>query len=175
MAALASAPVAVDFVAPSGLNPDSVRVLTPGKTESLPLKVEWRNPKARVSFLSTGAGLYSVYFDEGGKGETERAPEPAMIGTGDRITYGRPGVRGNVAVGLWPHPTAFDVDGDGKIDLIVGCADRPYNGTYYFRNIGTNEEPLYSRGEWWGPGTKELTAADFNGDGAMDLVTTGGY
>jgi hypothetical protein len=53
----------------------------------------------------------------------------AMIGTGDRVTYGRAGVRGRLAVGLWPHPVAFDYDGDGKIDLVVGCPDRPYNGT----------------------------------------------
>ena len=171
----AHAPVAIDFSAAAGFNPDSVRVLAPGITVSLPLKVEWRNPKARVSFLATGAREYSVYFDEGASGETERALEPAMIGTGDRITFGRPGVQGNLAVGLWPHPAAFDFDGDGKIDLIVGCADRPYNGTYFFRNIGTNDAPLYSRGEWWGPGPKELTAADFDGDGAIDLVTTGGY
>ena len=168
-------PVAVEFEAPAQFNPDSVRVIPQGSHDTLPVKVEWKAPHARVSFLSTEAREYGIYFDRANEGETTRAPEPAMIGTGDRITYGHAGVRGKLSVGLWPHPAALDFDGDGKIDLIVGCADRPYNGTYLFRNIGTNEKPLYSRAEWLGPGAKEIVAADFNGDGAVDLVVSGGY
>lgn len=168
-------PIAVDLTAPAAFNPDSVRVLAEGAAEPLPLKVEWRVPNARISFASTGAKSYAIYFDENMHGETQRAPEPAMIGTGDRVTYGRPNVRGRVAVGLWPHPAPLDFDGDGDTDLIIGCADRPYNGIYLFRNIGSNDKPLYSRAEWMGPSTKELTAADFDGDGATDLVFNGGY
>jgi hypothetical protein len=116
-----------------------------------------------------------VYFDVHGAGETERMAEPAMVGAGDRITYGHAGVRGRLSVGLWAHPVALDFDGDGNIDLIVGCPDHPYNGTYLFRNVGTNSKPLFDRAEWLGPGKKDLVAADFNGDGAIDLVVSGGY
>ena len=45
----------------------------------------------------------------------------------------------------------LDFDGDGNIDLIVGCPDHPYNGTYLFRNIGTNAKPLFDRAQWLGP------------------------
>jgi hypothetical protein len=103
------------------------------------------------------------------------AAEPAMIGTGERITYGRAGVRGKLSVGLWAYPAPLDFDGDGSIDLIVSCTDRPSNGTYLFRNLGSNSKPLFARAEWLGPGHKDLVAADFNGDGAIDLVTSGGY
>jgi hypothetical protein len=168
-------PLSVDFEFAGNLNPNSVRVIPRGSTESLPLKVEWKIPQARVSFLSTAAPEYVIYFDRGNAGEVVAAPEPAMIGTGDRVTFGVPGVRGKLSVGLWAHPAAFDVDGDGRIDMVVGCADRPYNGTYFFRNIGSNEKPLFARGEWTGKGAKELVAADFNGDGALDLVVSGGY
>ncbi len=67
------------------------------------------------------------------------------------------------------------MDRDGNMDLVVGCADRPYNGIYYFRNLGTNERPLFDRAEWLGPMKRDLVSADFNGDGAVDLVYSGGY
>ncbi len=34
---------------------------------------------------------------------------------------------------------------------------------------------MFDRAEWWGPGKKDLVAADFNGDGRTDLVYSGGY
>lgn len=173
--ATAGVPLALDLHLPPEFNPDSVRVIAGGKSDMVPSKTEWRNPRARISFHSTGANTYFIYFDESDRGETKRLAAPAMAGTGDRITYGRVGVRGRVAVGLQPKPAALDADGDRDIDLVIACPDRPYNGTYLFTNIGSNAKPLYERAVWLGPGLRELTAADFNGDGAIDLVTTGGY
>jgi hypothetical protein len=171
----AGRPVWFDARVPDDFNPDSVRVIASTGGSIIPSKVDWREGRARFSWLSTSAPSYFIYFDKGSGGETKRMPEPAMIGAGDRITYGRPGVRGKLAVGLWAHPAALDFDGDGDIDLIVGCADRPYNGTYLFTNMGTNEQPVFDRAQWMGPGRKDLVAADFNGDGATDIVASGGY
>ena len=168
-------PIAADLTMPPAFNPDSIRIIPEDSGRILPAKVEWRNPSVRVSFISTGASGYWLYYDEGNLGETGRLAVPAMIGTGDRITFGRLGVRGRVAVGLQPRPAALDTDGDGDMDLVISCPDRPYNGTYLFTNIGSNADPLYDRAEWLGPGQKELTAADFDGDGRLDLVTSGGY
>jgi len=167
-------PVWVDLELPAAFQPDSVRVFAEDGTAA-PAKTEWRNPRARIAWRSTGAPRYYVYFDQGAAGETARLVEPAMIGAGDRVTFGRPGVRAPLAVGLWGHPAAFDFDGDAKVDVIVSCPDRPFNGTYIFRNIGTAGEPLFDRGEWLGRGHRDLVAADFDGDGAIDLVTSGGY
>jgi hypothetical protein len=169
-AAPAGMPIAVNLKLPDAFNPDSLRIVP-----ATPAKVEWRRPNARVSFVSTGERVHYIYFDTGNRGEAKRLPEPFAIGTGDRMTYGRAGVRSRAAVGLWPHPSAFDVDDDGDTDLVVGCADRPFNGTYLFRNIGSNDNPLYDRAEWLAPGSKELTAGDVNGDGAIDIVVSGGY
>jgi hypothetical protein len=168
-------PVAATESLARNFNPDSVRVIGPVSREIIPSKVDWRIPRVRVSWVSRGAGTYHVYFDVHGAGETERMADPAMVGAGDRITFGRAGVRGRLSVGLWAHPVALDFDGDGNIDLIVGCPDHPYNGTYLFRNVGANGKPLFDRAEWLGPGKKDLVAADFNGDGAIDLVVSGGY
>src|SRR5689334_22133018 len=118
-------PVWEDTELPDKFNPDSVRVLVKGSVLAIPAKIEWRPPKARISWISTGAPEYSVYFDLENGGETYRAPEPAMLGTGDRVTYGRLGVRGKLGVGLWAHPAALDFDYDGNIDLIVSCPDHP--------------------------------------------------
>ncbi|MGH9662177.1 MAG: hypothetical protein ACRD96_26750, partial [Bryobacteraceae bacterium] len=85
-AAPAGMPVAVDMKLPADFNPDSMRVRA--GAARVGSKVEWRRPAARVSFVSTGAPSYDLYFDTGARGETERLAEPAMVGTGDRITYG---------------------------------------------------------------------------------------
>ncbi len=163
-------PVWVDIELPAAFSPDSVRVY--GAAGPLPAKVDWRMPRARIAWLSDGTGKYNVYFDHGRDGETERLIEPAMIGAGDRLTFGRRGVRAPLSVGLWAHPAAVDVDGDGDIDLVVSCPDRPFNGTYLFRNLGG---ALFDRGQWMGRGHSDMVAADFNGDGAVDLVVSGGY
>jgi hypothetical protein len=172
-AAPAGEPVLFEGELPEGLNPNSVRVI--GAAAPLASKTEWRAPHARISWRSPGPPGVWIYFDIGKAGETARADEPAMVGTGDRVTYGRAGVVGPAAVGLWPHPTAFDFDGDGNIDLVTACADRPSNGIYLFRNLRTNADPLFDRGEWLGPSRKDMVAADFDGDGAIDLVVSGGY
>ncbi len=173
--AQSGSPVWLDAELPPDFNPDSVRVLPENGGAVIPAKTEWRRPRARVSWRSTGSASYFVYFDTRNNGETARLAAPAMVGTGDRLTYGRAGVKGNLAVGLWAFPAPVDMDGDGDPDLAVACTDRPYNGTYLFKNIGSEEQPLFDRAEWLGPAAKDLVAADFNGDGALDLVTKGGY
>jgi hypothetical protein len=170
----AGQPVVASQEAPPAFNPDSVRVIGPGAADPIPSKVEWRTPRMTVGWISRGPGAYQIYFDEGRAGETERRVAPAMIGAGDRITYGRR-VNGRLSVGLWAYPAALDLDGDGAIDVIVSCTDNPYNGIYLFRNLGSNDNPLFDRAEWLGPAKKDLVAADFNGDGAIDLVASGGY
>ena len=157
----AGVPVLVSAQLPSQINPDSIRVIRSGSEAAVPAKTDWRVPDAQIRFRSQGPGKYHIYFDTRGAGETERLPEPAMIGSGDRITYGRMGVKGRLSVGLWAHPVVLDFDGDGKLDLIVGCSDRPYNGIYLFRNLGTNEQPLFDRAEWLGPGKKDLVGRRF--------------
>jgi len=130
-------PVLLTHDVPAGFNPDSVRVIRSTSPEVIPAKVEWRVPQMKVSWLSKGPGAYHAYFDIGRAGETARLAEPAMVGTGDPISYGRASVRGHLGVGLWSHPAALDFDGDGNIDLVVSCAG-PSAGTYLFRNLGGN-------------------------------------
>lgn len=168
-------PLLLNTRLPSEFFADSLRVVEHGSGKIVPAKLEWRAPNARIAWRSTGSSIYYVYFDLGRNGETNRLPEPAMVGAGDRVSFGRAGVRAKLSVGLWPRAVALDFDQDGATDIIVGCPDVLYSGTYLFRNIGTNASPLFDRAEWIGSATRDLVAADFNGDGAVDFVVSGGY
>jgi len=154
--------------------PGSVRIRAAASAASaiLASKMSWRDSKVTISWISTGASSYEI----DPSGSRPRGVEPAMVGTGDRVTFGLPGVTGRLATGLYAHPAVVDMDADGRPDLIVSSPDRPFNGIYYFHNIGTSRnEPLFERPVWWGPAKPDLTAADFNGDGKVDLVFRGGY
>jgi hypothetical protein len=175
VAAPTGRPVLVKDIVPAGFNPDSVRVISAASPAIIPAKVEWQTPGVEVRWISRGPGTYYLYFDVQGSGESKRLLQPAMTGAGDRITYGRAGAKGWLSLGLRAYPAALDFDGDGNLDLIVSCAGRTYNGIYFFRNLAATADPLFDRAEWLGPGRADMVGADFNGDGAIDLVVSGGY
>ena len=60
------------------------------------------------------------------------APEVPLV----RLDYQNPKLVVDLAVGLWAEPLPIDYDGDGDLDLVVCCPDKPYNGTYLFENPG---------------------------------------
>ncbi len=68
----------------------------------------------------------------------------------DRLKYNNPGLTVDLGVGLWAFPLPMDFNGDGKLDLVVSCPDKPYNGTYVFENPGTdtaqNAMPVFKAG-----------------------------
>jgi hypothetical protein len=170
----AGIPIRLEIPVTRGFSPDSVRLYEDASGKPLPVKVEYRRPTAWLHFISTGATRYRATWDTFGVGETGRQAAPAMVGSGDRVTFGRAGVRGKLAVGLYSHAAALDWDGDGDLDLLVSSPDRPYNGTYLFRNIGTNPEPLFDRAIWLAPALKDLIVADVNGDGKPDATSSAG-
>ncbi|MBZ2179636.1 MAG: VCBS repeat-containing protein [Acidobacteria bacterium] len=148
------------------LDSPAAQVLYSGRP--LPAKIDFRGPHSRLFFLSQGPGNYTVQ-------PGPPTPEPALIGAGDRVTYGRPHVRARLGVGLYAHPGALDMDADGDLDLILTCPDRPFNGIFLATNLGSNTQPLFSRPLWLGPAVKDPVVADANGDGHLDLVYSGGY
>ncbi len=56
----------------------------------------------------------------------------------ERLQYNNPSLVVDLGVGLWAWPLPMDYDGDGDYDLVVSCADKPYNGTYFFENPDGN-------------------------------------
>jgi len=51
-----------------------------------------------------------------------------------RIKFNNPDQVVDLGAGLWAQPVPMDYDGDGDMDLLVSCRDKPYNGIYLFEN-----------------------------------------
>ena len=170
----AGVPVRMEIPVSRGFEMDLLRLYEEDGRKPIPVKVDYHRPSAWLYFVSSGAKKYVATWDVFRQGETERIAAPAMVGSGDRVTYGRAGVRGKLSVGLYSHAIALDWDNDGDMDLLVASPDRPYNGTYFFRNIGTQAEPLYDRAIWMAPALKNLAIGDVDGDGKLDATSAGG-
>ena len=69
------------------------------------------------------------------------APAPAA-GTMPRLAHHNPGLLADLGVGLWAWPLPIDYNRDGRMDLVVVCTDKPFNGTWYFENSGDVDPQL---------------------------------
>jgi hypothetical protein len=69
------------------------------------------------------------------------ASAPAA-GTMPRLAHQNPGLLADLGVGLWAWPLPIDYNRDGRMDLVVVCTDKPFNGTWYFENSGEVDPQL---------------------------------
>ncbi|HUY36875.1 MAG TPA: VCBS repeat-containing protein [Pirellulales bacterium] len=105
----------------------------------------------------------------------------ANEGTRERPAYGtaKALVAAGIPIGV-PHgdagPFAADWDGDGRLDLLVGCGA---GSVFLYRNQGSTGEPALAVAEELvsesnassRPGIRsKLCVIDFNGDGRLDLL-----
>jgi hypothetical protein len=61
------------------------------------------------------------------------------------VKYNNQGLLTDLGVGLWGTPIPVDYDNDGLMDIIMSCHDTPYHGLYFFKNIGTKNNPTFDK------------------------------
>jgi hypothetical protein len=78
----------------------------------------------------------------------------------ERLSFNNPGLVVDLAVGLRGWPLPMDYNGNGLIDLVVVCSDVPYDGVYFFENIGRKDAqtglPIFSKAKRLGDARKHL-------------------
>ena len=78
-------------------------------------------------------------------------PSTTYAATLERLKFNHPGLVVDLAAGLWAFPLPMDFDGDGALDLLIDCPDKPYNGVYFFANPARSPAdpmPVFKPGRW---------------------------
>ncbi len=64
-----------------------------------------------------------------------------------RLEYNHAGLVVDLGAGLWAWPLPMDVNGDGRMDIVVNEEDVPYNGVYVYEHPGTKGKmPIFKPG-----------------------------
>ena len=131
---------------------------------------------AGSDIINTGVGEDLILGDNGVFSYTTGAGNAAVL-TGARTTDTSPTTGGNDVIQSGRGSTASfaDVNGDGKLDLVVGTSD---GSILYFENTGNNALPVYAeRGGAANPfaaidvgSMSAPVLADINGDGLLDVI-----
>ena len=91
--------------------------------------------------LARSAGVLAALLALAPAARAASAPAPAATAM-PRLAHQNPGLLADLGVGLWAWPLPIDYNRDGRMDLVVICTDKPFNGTWYFENSGDVDPQL---------------------------------
>jgi hypothetical protein len=155
-------------------NTASKQVLVTGCASSVAV-ADWNGDGLLDLIVGDISGHVSVYLNEGTKEHYAFGKPTRLKANGKEITV----PQGDAG------PCVADWDGDGLLDLIVGCGD---GSVIFYRNIGTAREPTLAEGVVLIPPGKieydvekmsteptrgvraKVCVVDYNGDGLPDLL-----
>ena len=89
-----------------------------------------------------GFSLFAAEKAPAKKSKAAAAPVASAEEVLPRLAHNNPGTLADLGVGLWAWPLPMDYNGDGLMDLVVVCTDKPYNGTWFFENSGQVDSQL---------------------------------
>ena len=94
--------------------------------------------------LARSAGVLTALLALAPAVRAASAPAPATPAATamPRLAHQNPGLLADLGVGLWAWPLPIDYNRDGRMDLVVVCTDKPFNGTWYFENSGDVDPQL---------------------------------
>jgi hypothetical protein len=94
--------------------------------------------------LARSAGVLAALLALAPAVRAASAPAPATPAATamPRLAHQNPGLLADLGVGLWAWPLPIDYNRDGRMDLVVVCTDKPFNGTWYFENSGDVDPQL---------------------------------
>jgi hypothetical protein len=150
------------------------QVLVTGCASSVAV-ADWNGDGLLDVIVGDIGGHVSVYLNEGTKQHYAFGEPTRLKANGKEIAVAHSDA----------GPCVADWDGDGLLDLIVGCGD---GSVLFYRNVGTAREPKLAEGEVLIPPGKieydldkmsreptrgvraKVCVVDYNGDGLADLL-----
>ena len=136
-----------------------------------------------VSWLAAESGQYFIYYDVLRRKNRTVRDRREPIGGGDAFFHNRPNGFDRLGVGMKnDQPMAVDWDGDGRTDILQrniysSTYGEPWWGVYFWRNIGSNQQPRFDRyrrlasdGKWIDDLYGSYQLLDYDQDGHLDLL-----
>lgn len=127
---------------------------------SAPVVVDWNENGYLDMLVGSETGTIRLYLNDGSDSAPVFSSYTLIQNGSSNLTHYR------------NCPQVYDMNGDGKKDLIVGANDR---NIYFYENLGTNEAPVFNGNQIIATVPNigaRLWIDDWNGNGLPDMLTS---
>ncbi|MEP7251846.1 MAG: VCBS repeat-containing protein [Ginsengibacter sp.] len=89
-----------------------------------------------------------------------------------RLKQNNPDLIVDLGTGLWGCPLPVDFNGDGLMDIIMSSPGTPYEGVYFYKDIGTSSHPLFDTAKKMSDVAPKNTQASYV-NGGLRVISEG--